>query len=881
MNVVPPMDGKPKGARRSNIWEAVDALNARHTREQARGVVVVEASRLADPDFAAFMRRLTSALSCSRDDSLAAQYWFTLGDLAAAAPVAVRPWLEPLAALAFQHLRVAEGYESCIHFLASIAANGGVWTPERLMEALVLPCLALWDLGAPSGLQLRGVSALSAILQRCDDPVLDSRADVIIERALAYAMECPDSVRRAHAFNCLRVCGKTFCGWHSHATALLATCLRALQEFCRPLTDKPTRCVPQEKFAVVAAIREWAMAQQKELAGTPRHPSAAEASQRRMWDVGLKCVLVLARYDQSDRVRRLAYHSGLAIQDLLRSTDHWDLFAPRTTPEVVVVAGRGEGFVEPRGAEGGLGQGAYADQGHEEGASGRGATVRAVVRAGPRTTTSPARARPKSAVSALRAVVSAHRMLAVPGTAHAGCEGGEAMEGTEEAPNVRRAAPPLPSSADPSPAVTAGTQTSPRWLDVGKGVVKSTPGTSGVQSSVGPYRTHAAAGSTWREPERAAWAVPAGHWAHSPSTSLGPAGASLPPASAAPASGVSNTPPTATVPPAPARVFTDDSGRLLDAIQRSHESCRMGVHAGLPPCLRSALADIEPSSLSALVPSTLPDLLFRLILPLLRPHLETIATRAPVAVLAHAQGEPPPPVGPLGPGPGLGEEGDSGSLSPVVDPGVRVPPGPGSLMPGASAVNTHPGPDPGPPLAPPAAQMSSRTCAPPLAATIEACVRDWEAFLPWLGELTRLAPLPKPAPPHGRSSQPPSRAAASGTQGLDSFTGAHSGDRARSVSQGQGSGSAGGVVGVVRAARRGPTWRPWDSAAVAAAAAGYPPPEPYPLLADGTHAEVGRVVAAAAAAFGLCTYRPEALEVSKRLEARVVAVQRALVSHVL
>jgi hypothetical protein len=56
------------------------------------------------------------------------------------------------------------------------------------------------------------------------------------------------------------------------------------------------------------------MAQQKELAGTPRHPTAAEASQRRMWDVGLKCVLVLARYDQSDRVRRLAYHRyGVAL----------------------------------------------------------------------------------------------------------------------------------------------------------------------------------------------------------------------------------------------------------------------------------------------------------------------------------------------------------------------------------------------------------------------------------------------------------------------------------------------------------------------------------------------------------------------------------------
>jgi hypothetical protein len=101
------------GDRRSNIWEAVDALNARHTREQARGVVVLQAAQLPDPDFGAFMRRMSSALACSRDDSLAAQYWLTLGDLATAAPAAMQPWMEPLATLALQHLKVTDGYDAC------------------------------------------------------------------------------------------------------------------------------------------------------------------------------------------------------------------------------------------------------------------------------------------------------------------------------------------------------------------------------------------------------------------------------------------------------------------------------------------------------------------------------------------------------------------------------------------------------------------------------------------------------------------------------------------------------------------------------------------------------------------------------------------------
>ena len=48
----------------------------------------------------------------------------------------------------------------------------------------------------------------------------------------------------------------------------------------------------------MASIREWAISQREEQAGTPRHPTAAEARQRRMWDVAVKCVLVLAKYDQ-------------------------------------------------------------------------------------------------------------------------------------------------------------------------------------------------------------------------------------------------------------------------------------------------------------------------------------------------------------------------------------------------------------------------------------------------------------------------------------------------------------------------------------------------------------------------------------------------------
>ena len=105
----------------------------------------------------------------------------------------------------------------------------------------------------------------------------------IVSRLLPLIDGSVDSLRRAHLFNCLRLCGKVGCAWcewgrtahvvaairqpcafplamgaqtqkawQNSAKLLLATCLRALQEFCKPLTDMPCRSVPQEKFAVVS-----------------------------------------------------------------------------------------------------------------------------------------------------------------------------------------------------------------------------------------------------------------------------------------------------------------------------------------------------------------------------------------------------------------------------------------------------------------------------------------------------------------------------------------------------------------------------------------------------------------------------------------------------
>jgi hypothetical protein len=118
------------------IWASVDALAARHTREQARAVVVLEASRLPDADFTLFMRRLSSALVGSRNDALSTQYWFTLADLAAADPGRLQPWLPALCPLAFDHLRVLEAYDACTELCSP---------PPRTV------CVCAWESGMSGG----------------------------------------------------------------------------------------------------------------------------------------------------------------------------------------------------------------------------------------------------------------------------------------------------------------------------------------------------------------------------------------------------------------------------------------------------------------------------------------------------------------------------------------------------------------------------------------------------------------------------------------------------------------------------------------------------------------------------------------------------------
>jgi hypothetical protein len=280
-----------------------------------------------------------------------------------------------------------------------------------------------------------------------------------------------------------------------------------------------------------------------------------------------------------------------------------------------------------------------------------------------------------------------------------------------------------------------------------------------------------------------------------------------------------------------------------------------------------------PTQLGTLMPSTLPDLLFRLVVPLLKPHLDSISTRAPLVVLAHANGVPGPDPDPApvvevvegGEG-GAVDAGAAGGRPGSVRPGVRASSGGGG---GGGDGGTRGGSSArGGGVGVPSASGVGSGVEPPLLATIEACVRDWEVLLPWVGELARLAPLPRL--PQAPGTTAPGAGGADGCEGAG--VGLAPGARALRATSG-----AGGVVGVVRESRaaRGATWTPWHSAAAAAA------PAPYPLLADGTHTEVARVVAAAATAFGLCVFRPEALEVPKRLEARLVAVQRAVTSYVL
>jgi hypothetical protein len=58
----------------------------------------------------------------------------------------------------------------------------------------------------------------------------------------------PFPIRRVPACHA----NQTAKAWQSCGKTLVATCLVALQEFCKPLTDLPCRCLPQEKFAVVS-----------------------------------------------------------------------------------------------------------------------------------------------------------------------------------------------------------------------------------------------------------------------------------------------------------------------------------------------------------------------------------------------------------------------------------------------------------------------------------------------------------------------------------------------------------------------------------------------------------------------------------------------------
>jgi hypothetical protein len=44
-------------------------------------------------------------------------------------------------------------------------------------------------------------------------------------------------------------------------------------------------------------------------------------------------------------------------------------------------------------------------------------------------------------------------------------------------------------------------------------------------------------------------------------------------------------------PPVRFRIACDASGKLLDAIQRTHICVRVGTHRGLPECFRSALTE--------------------------------------------------------------------------------------------------------------------------------------------------------------------------------------------------------------------------------------------------------------------------------------------------
>ncbi len=128
-------------------------------------------------------------------------------------------------------------------------------------------------------------------------------------------------------------------------------------------------------------------------------------------------------------------------------------------------------------------------------------------------------------------------------------------------------------------------------------------------------------------------------------------------------------------------------------------------HHPISPLNRPRDATLRPppdaKQLKALVPSTLPDLLFRLLVPLLMPHAEEMAAQATLAVLG--ADDPASPTTP----------GHPHAISSGVMRGAAA--GPSSGAPAATSAG--------------------------VAALVEACVGDWEAVLPWVRELAGLVPV--------------------------------------------------------------------------------------------------------------------------------------------
>jgi hypothetical protein len=64
------------------LWTSVDALAVKHTRDNAKAIVIGEIAALGDGDFRAAVQRLRTSLTTAVDDDVRHQYWLSLAGVA-------------------------------------------------------------------------------------------------------------------------------------------------------------------------------------------------------------------------------------------------------------------------------------------------------------------------------------------------------------------------------------------------------------------------------------------------------------------------------------------------------------------------------------------------------------------------------------------------------------------------------------------------------------------------------------------------------------------------------------------------------------------------------------------------------------------------------